>query len=77
MCFTPEPVPPRDGRDAMHDMQVHLEKLRRDAAECAMIRDLATDATKRELFTKLADHLSVLADEVERAIAAAPEEHDN
>ena len=30
---------------------------------------LATDVQQRELFTKLADHLSVLADEVERAIA--------
>lgn len=55
----------------MQDMQQHLEKLRRDAAECAMIRDLSTDAAKRELFTKLTDHLGVLASEVERAIAAA------
>ena len=53
----------------MKDMQAHLEKLRRDAAECAIIRDLASDPKKRELFTKLADHLSVLAAEVERAIA--------
>jgi hypothetical protein len=28
---------------AMKDMQAHLEKLRADAAECALIRDLATD----------------------------------
>ena len=34
-----------------------------------MIRDLATDVQKRELFTKLADHFSVFANEVERAIA--------
>ena len=27
----------------MKDMEAHLEKLRRDAAECAVIRDLATD----------------------------------
>ena len=53
----------------MKDMQSQLEKLRTDAAECALIRDLATDPKKRELFTKLADHLSVLASEVERAIA--------
>jgi hypothetical protein len=53
----------------MKDMQAQLEKLRKDAAECALIRDLATDPKKRELFTRLADHLSVLAAEVERAVA--------
>ncbi|UPK28397.1 hypothetical protein [Bradyrhizobium sp. 195] len=53
----------------MKDMQAQLEKLRTDAAECALIRDLASDAKKRELFSRLADHLSVLAAEVERAIA--------
>jgi hypothetical protein len=53
----------------MKDMQEHLEKLHRDAVECAIIRDLATDPKKRELFTKLAEHMSVLASEVERAIA--------
>jgi hypothetical protein len=52
----------------MRDMQAQLEKLRTDAAECALIRDLATDPKKRDLFTRLADHLSVLAAEVERAI---------
>ena len=55
----------------MQDMRVHLEKLRTDAAECALIRDLATDFKKRELFTRLAEHLSLLASEVEAAIAAS------
>jgi hypothetical protein len=55
----------------MQDMRVHLEKLRTDAAECALIRDLATDVKKRELFTRLAEHLSMLASEVEAAIAAS------
>ncbi len=54
----------------MLDMKVHLEKLRADAAECALIRDLATDPAKRELFTRLADHLGTLAGEIEAAIAA-------
>ncbi|WP_258770042.1 hypothetical protein [Bradyrhizobium arachidis] len=45
-----------------------MEKLRTDAAECALIRDLATDPKKRDLFGRLADHLAVLASEVERAI---------
>ena len=54
----------------MKDMQVHLEKLRADAAECALIRDLATEPTKRALFTRLAVHLETLAMEVERVMAA-------
>ena len=54
----------------MQDMQAHLEKLRIDAAECALIRDLATDPDKRALFTRLAEHLGTLAGEVEAAIAA-------
>lgn len=53
----------------MKDMQTHLEKLRRDAAECALIRDLATDPMKRDLFDKLAAHLSILASEVEKVLA--------
>ncbi|MGY3446258.1 hypothetical protein ACVW17_006259 [Bradyrhizobium sp. USDA 4473] len=65
--FTDESVLGR----TMQDMLKHLEKLRRDAAECALIRDLATDIRKRELFTRLADHLTALAAEVEKAIAAA------
>jgi hypothetical protein len=54
----------------MQDMKVHLEKLRVQAAECELIRDLATDTAKRELFGRLAEHFRVLAGEVERAIAA-------
>lgn len=55
----------------MQDMMTHLEKLRADAAECALIRDLATDPAKRELFTRLAEHLAILAGEVEAALAAS------
>lgn len=54
----------------MRDMQEKLENLRNDAADCRSISDLATNLQKRELFARLADHLSVLASEVERAIAA-------
>ena len=53
----------------MQDMKAHLEKLRADAAECALIRDLATDPDKRELFTRLAEHLTTLAREIEAVIA--------
>jgi hypothetical protein len=54
---------------AMQDIKVHLEKLQADAAECALISNLATDRVKRELFSKLSQHLLVLASEVERAMA--------
>lgn len=54
----------------MKDYQTHLEKLRKDAAECELISNLATDLQKRELFKKLAEHLATLATEVERAMAA-------
>jgi hypothetical protein len=54
----------------MQDLKAHLEKLRCDAEECSFISQLATDSNKKELFARLADHLSVLASEVERAIAA-------
>jgi hypothetical protein len=54
----------------MQDMKAQLEKLRTDAAECALIRDLATDPQKRALFTRLAEHLGTLASEVEAAMAA-------
>jgi hypothetical protein len=53
----------------MKDMRAHLEKLRTQVAECELIRDLTTDRQKRELFNRLAEHLKVLAAEVERAIA--------
>lgn len=53
----------------MKDMQAQSERLRRDAAECALIRDLATDPKKRELFARLAEHLDVLASAVEQVIA--------
>ena len=50
----------------MQDYRNHLERLRKDAAECRLISDLATDAAKRELFDRLASHLIVLADQVEQ-----------
>jgi hypothetical protein len=53
----------------MKDYRAAPEKLRRDAAEAALIRDLATDTTKRDMFDRLHQHLSRLADEVEQAIA--------
>jgi hypothetical protein len=52
----------------MKDYLPQLEKLRKDAAECALIRDLATDPAKRDVFDRLHSHLTVLADQVEQAI---------
>ena len=53
----------------MNDMKVQAEKLRTDAAECELIRDLAISQNKRELFNRLAEHLNALACEIERAMA--------
>ena len=52
----------------MKDYQASIEKLRRDAAKAALIRDLATNPTKRQMFDRLHRHLTLLADEVERAM---------
>jgi hypothetical protein len=52
----------------MKDYQAAVEKLRREAVEAALIRDLATDPTKREMFDRLHRHLNRLADEVEQAM---------
>ena len=54
----------------MKDYRASLEKLRSDAAEAALIRDLAADMAKREMFDRLARHLDQLADDVERAMNA-------
>lgn len=52
----------------MKDMQ----KLRTQIAECEIIRDLATDPKKRELFARLAEHFKVLAGEIEKSMADPP-----
>jgi len=57
----------------MKNYQSHLETLRKQAAESALISALTTVPQKRELFAKLAAHLNTLADEVERGMAAAGE----
>jgi hypothetical protein len=54
----------------MQDVQAYLEKLSTDAVDCAMISKRATDAQKREMFDRLAEHLAMLASELERAIEA-------
>jgi hypothetical protein len=46
-------------------------KLRRDAAEAALIRDLARDPVNRDMYSPLYDHFSRLADEVEQALSTS------
>jgi hypothetical protein len=57
----------------MKDYSASIEKLRPDAGEAALIRDLATDPTKREMFNRLHEHLNRLANEVERAMRGTVE----
>jgi hypothetical protein len=54
----------------MKDMRAQVEKLHVQIAECELIRDMATDPRKRELFARLAEHLKVLVAEIEKAMAA-------
>jgi hypothetical protein len=58
----------------MRDYRASLEKLRKDAAECALIRDLANDPAKRELYDRLHEHLNRLAGEVEMAMNTVSKE---
>jgi hypothetical protein len=56
----------------MRTLTEQLEALRIEAIECALIRDLSTDRTKREFFAKLADRLTQMARDVEQAIDEGP-----
>lgn len=58
----------------MKDMKAQLEKLLTEASECSLIAKLASDKAKRELFAKLAEHYTVLAAEVRKAIESAARE---
>jgi hypothetical protein len=55
----------------MKDYSAAIEKLRKDAAEAALIRDLASDKNKHEIFDNLHKHFLRLADEVEQAMATS------
>ncbi|MCK1518420.1 hypothetical protein IVB22_39325 [Bradyrhizobium sp. 190] len=52
----------------MQDYLAAQERLRKDAAEAALIRDLATASAKRDFFDRLHCHLNRLADEIEQAL---------
>jgi hypothetical protein len=53
----------------MKDYFASIEKLRKEAAEAALVRDLATDPVKRDMYGRMHDHLMTLANEVERAMS--------
>ena len=61
----------------MQDYQVHLESLRKEAAEAELTSNLTTVPQKREVFAKLAVHLQTLASEVESAMIAAAKGNAN
>jgi hypothetical protein len=52
----------------MKDVLVHLEKLRTEAAEYTVISNSTDDPEKRQLFAMMAQHLTVLADAVQREV---------
>lgn len=56
----------------MKDFLASIEKLRIDAAEAGLVRDLATDPTKRAMYARLHDQLMRLADEVQNASLRSP-----
>jgi len=53
----------------MTDHQDRLERFETLTAECELITKLATDASKRELYLRLAVHYRELSDDMRRAIA--------
>jgi hypothetical protein len=52
----------------MKDIETHLEKLRREAAECLVVSNLATDPEKKQLFARVAEHISGLASAVQNEL---------
>ena len=52
----------------MKDMRAHIEKLRDQAAECALLSGEAQSKEKREFFARLHEHLTALANHAELAI---------
>ena len=60
------------GATTVKDYCASIEKLRKDAAEAAHIRDLATDQTKRDMCDNLHKHFNRLADEIEQAVKSNP-----
>ena len=58
----------------MNDSQMHLEKIRTDAADCLLLLSTRAADGKQELFARLAENLNALALDVEEAIATNGEQ---
>jgi hypothetical protein len=58
--------------DFMKDIQTLLEKLRREAAECLVLSNVAADPEKRQLFARFAEHITRLASAVQNEAALQP-----
>jgi hypothetical protein len=54
----------------MRDMQIHLDTLRNEAAECATQSAATNDKQRRDRLVIVCQHLNSLADQIEHAIAA-------
>jgi hypothetical protein len=52
----------------MQDYRARIEKLLKEAADCDLIANLATDKQKRELFERLARDYRTMAADVEKII---------
>jgi hypothetical protein len=56
----------------MSDIQTQLEKLRREAAECLVLSNLAKEPEKQQLFARVAEHITGLAAAVQNELAIQP-----
>lgn len=54
----------------MKDFERQIEKLERDAAECDLIAQLATDESKRQTFSDLAKSYRAIAANMKTAMAS-------
>ena len=51
----------------MSALSEQLSKVRADAAECTLVASLTTDPKKKQMYERIADHLTTLADEIAQA----------
>jgi hypothetical protein len=56
----------------MSDIQRALEKLRGEVAECLVLSNLATDPQRRELFARVAEHITGLVSAAQNELAVEP-----
>jgi hypothetical protein len=52
----------------MSALSEQLSKVRADAAECALVASLTIDPQKKQMYERIANHLTTLADEVAQAV---------